>query len=64
MLNARGDVIGLAFDGNRESMSGDIYFHPTNFKTVCVDHPLRAAVDRGQNTLAPEKLIDEMRLVK
>lgn len=47
VLNARGDVIGLAFDGNRESMSGDIYFHPTNFKTICVDHRFRA-VDHGQ----------------
>ena len=37
VLNGKGEIIGLAFDGNRESMSGDAYYHPTNFKTVCVD---------------------------
>ncbi len=37
VINGKGEIIGLAFDGNRESMSGDAYYHPTNFKTVCVD---------------------------
>lgn len=37
VMNGKGELIGLAFDGNRESMSGDIYFHPKYFKTVCVD---------------------------
>ncbi len=37
VMNAKGELIGLAFDGNRESMSGDVYFHPEYFKTVCVD---------------------------
>ena len=27
----------LAFDGNRESMAGDVWFHPELAKTVCVD---------------------------
>ena len=36
-MNGKGELIGLAFDGNRESMSGDIYYHPYYFKTVCVD---------------------------
>jgi S1-C subfamily serine protease len=37
VINGKGELIGLAFDGNRESMSGDAYFHPEYFKTVCVD---------------------------
>ncbi len=37
MLNGRGELIGLAFDGNRESMSGDLWFHPGLSRTVAVD---------------------------
>lgn len=37
MLNGRGELIGLAFDGNRESMSGDLWFHPDLSRTVAVD---------------------------
>ena len=37
VINGKGEIIGLAFDGNRESMSGDVYFHEKYFKTVCVD---------------------------
>lgn len=62
VLNARGDVIGLAFDGNRESMSGDVYFHPTNFKTVCVD--IRFVLWIMDKYAGAGSLIDEMRLVK
>lgn len=37
ILNGDGDLIGLAFDGNRESMACDLYFEPTYSRTVCVD---------------------------
>lgn len=37
VLNARGELIGLAYDGNWESMAGDIYYHPECNKSVCVD---------------------------
>lgn len=37
VLNGRGELIGLAFDGNRESMAGDVWFHPELSRTVCVD---------------------------
>ena len=37
VLNAKGKMIGLAYDGNWESMAGDIYFNPEMNKTVCVD---------------------------
>lgn len=37
VLDGRGHLIGLAFDGNRESMAGDVWFHPELARTVCVD---------------------------
>lgn len=37
VLNGRGELIGLAFDGNRESMAGDLWFHPEAARTVSVD---------------------------
>lgn len=37
MLNGRGELIGLAFDGNRESMSGDLWFQPELSRTIAVD---------------------------
>jgi hypothetical protein len=37
VLNARGEIIGLNFDGNWESMSGDIIFEPELQRSICVD---------------------------
>lgn len=37
LLNAKGQLVGIAFDGNWESMAGDIYFHPEMNKSVSVD---------------------------
>lgn len=37
VLNSRGELTGLAFDGNKESLCSDVYFHPQYGKTVCVD---------------------------
>ena len=37
VLDKRGRLVGLAFDGNRESMACDLYFHPEHARTVCVD---------------------------
>ena len=37
MLNARGELIGLAFDGNWEAMSGDVAFEPELQRTISVD---------------------------
>ncbi|MFI3323950.1 MAG: S46 family peptidase [Rikenellaceae bacterium] len=37
VLNSRGELIGLAFDGNRESMGGDLQFNTVSGKCVCVD---------------------------
>ena len=37
VINANGELIGLAFDGNWEAMSGDIYFDKKYKRTICVD---------------------------
>lgn len=37
MFNARGELLGLAFDGNWEAMSGDIVFEPDLQRCIGVD---------------------------
>ena len=37
VLNAKGELIGCAFDGNWEAMSGDIIFEPTLQRCISVD---------------------------
>jgi len=37
IFNAKGELIGLAFDGNWEAMSGDIVFEPELQRTINVD---------------------------
>ncbi|MRR18569.1 S46 family peptidase [bacterium] len=37
VINGNGELIGLAFDGNWEAMTGDIAFEPEFQRTICVD---------------------------
>ncbi len=37
VMNGKGELIGLAFDGNWEAMSGDIAFEPELQRTISVD---------------------------
>lgn len=37
MFNARGELLGLAFDGNWEAMSSDILYEPKTQRTIGVD---------------------------
>ncbi len=37
VLNSKGEIIGLAFDGNKESLASDAYFHPDMNKCINVD---------------------------
>lgn len=37
IINANGEWIGIAFDGNWEAMSGDIAFDKTYKRTICTD---------------------------
>lgn len=60
VLNARGELIGLAFDGNRESMAGGVWFHPELSRTVCVD--IRFVMWVLEKYAGADDLIAEMRL--
>jgi hypothetical protein len=37
VINGNGELIGIAFDGNWEAMSGDIAYEPEIQRTICVD---------------------------
>lgn len=37
VINGRGELVGLAFDGNWESMTGDLLFSPSMQRTISVD---------------------------
>ena len=61
ILNARGELIGLAFDGNWEAMSGDIVFEPELQRTINVD--IRYVLFIIDKYAGAKRLIDEMDIV-
>ena len=62
IMNARGELIGLAFDGNWEAMSGDINFEPTLQRTINVD--ARYVLFVIDKFAGATNLIDELTIVK
>jgi len=62
VLNAKGELIGLAFDGNKESLASDAYFHPEYNKTVSVD--IRYVLWVIEKYAKANHLIQEMKLIK
>jgi len=62
VINGKGELIGLAFDGNWEAMSGDINFEPTVQRTISVD--IRYVLFIVDKFAGASNLIDEMTLVK
>lgn len=61
VMNARGELLGLAFDGNWEAMSGDIAFEPELQRTISVD--IRYVLFIVDKFAGARHLIDEMTLV-
>lgn len=61
VLNAYGELIGLAFDGNWEAMSGDIAFEPELQRTIGVD--IRYVLFIIDKYAGAKNLIDELDLV-
>ena len=61
VLNARGELIGLAFDGNWEAMSGDVAFEPELQRTIAVD--VRYVLFVIDKFAGAHWLLDEMTLV-
>ena len=62
VLNSRGELIGLAFDGNWESLSGDINFD--NDKQRCINVDIRYVLFIIEKYGNCKRLIDEMNIVK
>lgn len=62
VLNGNGELIGLAFDGNWEAMSGDIAFEPALQRTISVD--IRYVLFIIDKYAGATRLINEMKLVK
>lgn len=62
VLDADGNLIGLAFDGNWEAMSGDVIFEPNLQRCICVD--IRYVLLMMDKFGGAGYLLDEMRLVK
>ena len=58
VMNARGELIGLAFDGNWEAMSGDIAFEPELQKCIAVD--IRYVLLILDKYFGAQNLVDEM----
>jgi hypothetical protein len=62
VMNGNGELIGLAFDGNWESMSGDIAYEPELQRTIVVD--IRFVLWTIDKYAGAKHLVDEMTLVK
>ena len=61
VINANGELIGLAFDGNWEAMSGDIAFEPELQRTINVD--IRYVMFIIDKFAGANNLIEEMTIV-
>jgi len=62
VLNGKGELIGLAFDGNWEAMSGDVAYEPTVQRTIAVD--IRYVLWIIDIYSGAGHLIDEMTITK
>ena len=62
VINANGELIGLAFDGNWEAMSGDIKYLPKLQRTIVVD--IRYVLLIIDKYAGDHRLINELTLVK
>jgi hypothetical protein len=62
VINGKGELIGIAFDGNWEAMSGDIAFEPELQRCINVD--IRFVLWVIDVYAGATNLIDEMQIVK
>ncbi|MGD9930841.1 MAG: S46 family peptidase [Mangrovibacterium sp.] len=62
VINGKGELIGVAFDGNWEAMSGDLAFEPELQKCINVD--IRFVLWTIDKFAGATHLIDEMTIVK
>jgi len=62
VLNSNGHLIGLAFDGNWEAMSGDVAFEPALQRCINVD--IRYVLWVIDIYSGAKHLVDEMTIVE
>ena len=60
IFNAKGELIGLAFDGNWEAMSGDIVFEPDLQRTINVD--IRYVLFVMDKVGGAKRLLEELKI--
>ena len=61
VINGKGELVGLAFDGNWEAMSGDIDYDETYKRTICVDS--RFVLWCIEKMMGATNVINEMKVV-
>ena len=62
VMNGNGELIGIAFDGNWEAMSGDIAFETELQRTISVD--IRYVLFVIDKYAGAKNLIDELTIVR
>lgn len=62
VLNGKGELLGLAFDGNIEAMAGDVIFDPELQRTISVD--IRYVLFLIDKYAGATHIIDEFSIVK
>lgn len=62
VLNANGELIGLAFDGNYEALSHKIQFDPVYNRTICVD--VRYVLWCIDKLGGAPNIVNELKLIK
>jgi len=62
VINGNGELIGTAFDGNSEAMSGDIDFEDNLQR--CINLDVRYTLFIIEKYAGAKNLIDEMTIVK
>ena len=61
VLDAEGNLIGLAFDSNWEAMTGDVIFEPALQRSICVD--IRYVLFIMDKYAGASHLVQEMKIV-
>lgn len=62
VLNGKGELIGIAFDGNIEAMAGDVIFDPALQRTINVD--IRYVLWIIDKLSGAKHIVDEMTIAK
>ncbi|MCX7649947.1 MAG: S46 family peptidase, partial [Flavobacteriales bacterium] len=62
VINGKGELIGIAFDGNWESMIGDLSYQPAVQRTISVD--IRYVLWFIDKYAGASNLISELQIVK